>query len=270
MIHQSCCTLLSPLIAVALVGCSGRPDAAPLVRIVARDYSYDMPAQIPAGMIHLRLVNHGPDMHEALIVGFGQTGGSASEYVDSVRANVDFPAFAADLGGAGLVVASDSSDAWLELNPGHYAVVCWKGDHLQRGMARDFEVVVVRVTPTSAPEADLEIELSEYAYRVTGALTEGRHIIHLRNTGHQAHEIDLFRLPPGGTVGDYVRWSAGDEQGLPPATPIGGIGDMFAGHEVWIPITLSPGRYFMICQIKDSSDGRPHYQRGMFREFEVR
>jgi hypothetical protein len=64
-------------------------------------------------------------------------------------------------------------------------------------------------------------------------------------------------------------WAA-DEQGQPPATPIGGIGDMFAGREVWIPITLSPGQYFIICQIKDSSDGRPHYQRGMFREFEVR
>ncbi|MEP7325142.1 MAG: hypothetical protein ABI836_04265 [Gemmatimonadota bacterium] len=65
---------------------------------MSHDYGYDMPARFPAGLIHLRLVNRGPDIHEAMVIRFNAAG-SAAGYVDSVRADVDFPAFAEDMVG---------------------------------------------------------------------------------------------------------------------------------------------------------------------------
>lgn len=128
------------ILVLVLAACRGRdaPDA-PLIRITSHDFGYDMPARIPAGLIHLRLINQGPDIHEAMVIHFNDAG-SAAGYVDSVRADVDFPAFAEDLGGTGLTPPGDSNDAFLRLAPGRYAIVCWKGDHLRRGMARDFVV----------------------------------------------------------------------------------------------------------------------------------
>ena len=84
----------------------------------------------------------------------------------------DFPSNAENVGGAALTLPHDSSGVWLRLVPGHYAVRCWKGDHLSRGMA-------------------------------------------------------------------------------------------------WIELHLTPGRYFMVCQVPAKADGRPHYKIGMVHEFSI-
>jgi len=244
------------------------PDV-PLMRIAAHDYGYDMPARVPAGLVHLRLVNRGPDIHEAMVVHF-TSAGSAAQYVDSVRAHVDFPAFAEDLGGAGLAAAGDSTDVYLQLEPGHYAIVCWKGDHLSRGMARGFVVEADSSAPVTLPHADLSILMSEYGYQLSGPITAGRHVIRVENRGSQPHEADIIRLAAGQTPRDYIAWLDGGEQGQPPAEVAGGTGDFWPGHTVWMAVNLPPGRYFIICQVPDAGDGKPHYDHGMTREFEVK
>lgn len=242
------------------------------MRIAAHDYGYDMPARMPAGLVHLRLVNQGPDIHEAMVIRFSGAG-SAAGYVDSVRANVDFPAFAEDMGGAGLAATGDSTEVYMQLAPGHYAIVCWKGDHLSRGMARDF-VVEADSAGTGAdirraPDADLTILMTEYGYQLSGPVSAGRHLIRVENRGSQPHEADLVRLAPGKTPSDYIAWLDAGEPGPPPAEVAGGVGDFIAGRTVWMAVTLTPGRYFIICQVPDAGDGKPHYDHGMIREFEV-
>jgi uncharacterized cupredoxin-like copper-binding protein len=264
------------ILVLAIAACRRQtePDL-PLMRIVSHDYGYEMPARMPAGLVHVRLVNQGPDIHEAMVIRF--TGaGSAAGYVDSVRADVDFPAFGEDMGGAGLAAPGDSTDVYLHLAPGRYAIVCWKGDHLSRGMARDFVVVADSTTagagrgPAPDPHADLSIIMTEYSYQLSGPVSAGRHLIRVENRGAQPHEADLIRLGPGKTPHDYIAWLDGGEQGLPPAEVAGGVGDFVAGRTVWMDVTLPPGHYFIICQVPDAGDGKPHYDHGMIREFEVR
>ncbi len=262
------------MLACILTACRGPAGpSAPLIRIVSHDYGYQMPARMPAGLVHLRLINQGPDIHEAMVIHFRSTG-SAAGYVDSVRADVDFPAFAEDLGGSGLAPPGDSTDVYLRLEPGHYAIVCWKGDHLSRGMAQDFVVesdsARIGAGPRPEPDADLSISMSEYGYALSGPVSAGRHLIKVENHGAQPHEADIVRLGPGRTARDYLDWLDGGEHGLPPAEPVGGVGDFISGRTVWMDVTFTPGRYFIVCQVPDASDGKPHYQRGMIREFEVR
>src|SRR5262249_8389575 len=101
------------------------------------------------------------------------------------------------------------------LTPGRYALVCWKGDHLRRGMARDFEVVRGSDTrKRNAPAADVDLGLVEYGYELKGPLITGRQVIRIENRGTQPHEADLFRLGPGQSAQDYVAWLDGGEHGL--------------------------------------------------------
>jgi hypothetical protein len=92
----------------------------------------------------------------------------------------------------------------------------------------------------------------------------------IENHGTEAHEFDPYRLEPGRTPADFFRWIETGRHGPAPARPLGGSGTFQPGHRVWLPLTLTPGRYFAFCQMPAKIGGRAHYQLGMVREFEVR
>ena len=68
---------------------------------------------------------------------------------------------------------------------------------------------------------------------------------------------------------DYLAWLKGGEVGQPPVDPIGGLGDLAPGREIWLALALPPGRYFILCQVPASGYGRPHYEHDMVLEFTV-
>jgi hypothetical protein len=185
-----------------------------------------------------------------------------------VRAKVNFPAFAVDVGGPGLTMPDRSSAIWLDLAPGRYAVVCWNGNHLSLGMAHDFTVTERTSEPREPPVATAEITLTDYGFGLSHPLAAGHQIIHLKNVGRELHEADLFRLD-GHTIEDYTRWLDHGEVGLPPVEAVGGIGDIMPGHEIWLEAKLRPGRCFFLCTIKAAGDSLPHYRHGMVFEFTV-
>lgn len=251
-----------------LTACHGSGPPGPAIALRASDFRYDAPARVPAGLVRLTLHNQGSEIHEAILTRFTQPAASAAAYIDSVRSGVDFPAFAMDLGGPGLTRPGDSTVVWLALEPGRYAVVCWKGDHLQRGMAHDLEVVPAAAGAAIPPHSEVEIRLVDYAFGVSRPFSRGRQVLHLRNEGSEPHEADLFRLTGTTTPQDYVRWLKAGETGVPPAEPVGGVGDLVPGREVWLEVDLPPGRYFWFCRVP-AADGRPHYASGMIFEFTV-
>ena len=252
-------------------------SAAPLFRVEARDHAFRAPARVataPGGLVRVRLVNRGAAWHEALIVRLEGEGRRAATYVDSVRAGADFPGFAVDLGGPGLTVPGDSTDLLVPLAPGRYALVCWFADHVKLGMVHDFEVTPDSppgVGPETAaePAADLVATMFDYAFRLSGPVAAGPHLIRVENRGPQPHELDFFRLRPGRTARDYLAWTAGGRKGPAPAVPVGGTLDFLPGHRVWLPVTFERGRHFAVCHVPDAGDGRPHYDRGMVLEFDV-
>jgi uncharacterized cupredoxin-like copper-binding protein len=253
----------------SLSGCRQPATAAAELRIIAVEYGFQMSDSVPAGLVHITLRNAGRDMHEAVLVRFTDTIGTARAYADSVRAHVDFPSNAQDVGGAALTLPGDSSGVWLQLAPGHYAVVCWKGDHLSRGMAHDLRVVASNRVPDNPPRATRQLTLRDFAFELDTPFTAGRHLLHVRNVGSEAHEGDIIRVTPAAGLREYLAWLAADAPGLPPATLVAGFGDLYPGKEAWIELVLTPGRYFIICGVPAKADKRPHYQRGMLTEFSI-
>lgn len=262
---------LAALALAACASCARHPDATapPVVRIIAIDGGFVLPARIPAGITELHLVNQGTTTHEGVLEHFLTPDGHAAAFVDSVRAGVDVPAFAEDVGGPGLALPGDSTVMWTDLTPGRYAIGCWYGDHLSHGQMRDFEVVASssRATP---PTTDLTVRMTEFTYAFEGDWSAGAHRVRVVNDGAEAHEFDPYRLEPGKTPDDFFRWVETHRHGPSPARPLGGSGTFVPGRRVWLPLTLTPGRYFAFCQMPAKVGGKAHYQMGMVREFEVK
>jgi uncharacterized cupredoxin-like copper-binding protein len=258
------------LAAAAWSGCRHASAAVPELSIVSDEYGYRMPDSIPAGLVHITLHNAGKDLHEALLVRFTDTIGTATAYADSVRAHVDFPSNAEDVGGAALTMPGDSSGVWLRLEPGRYAIVCWKGDHLTRGMVHDLRVVATERAPGNPPTPTRQLTLADFAFTLDTPFTAGHHVIHVRNNGTEAHEADIIKATPTAGLREYLAWIDSGSNGLPPAAPVAGFGDIYPGKEAWVAVHLTPGRYFMLCEVQAKADGRPHFKHGMFAEFTVR
>jgi uncharacterized cupredoxin-like copper-binding protein len=252
-----------------LSGCRPTESAAIELRITADEFAFHMPDSIPAGLVHITMRNAGHDLHEAVLERFTDSQGTAAAFADSVRAHVTFPSNAEDIGGAALTLPGDSSGVWLQLTPGHYAVVCWKGDHLERGMAHDLHVVASHGVSAAVPRATRQLTLVDFAFALDSPFTAGRTVLHIRNAGTEAHEGDIYRATPTAGLQEYVAWLDSGEHGLPPVAPVAGFGDLFPGKEAWIALDLTPGRYFILCGVPARADNRPHYKRGMFTEFSI-
>jgi uncharacterized cupredoxin-like copper-binding protein len=263
-------TLAVFLAGASLAGCRRPAPAATELSIVANEYGFQMPDSVPAGLVHITLHNAGHDIHEAVLIHFLDTSYTAAAYADSVRANVDFPSNAEDIGGAALTLPGDSSGVWLRLAPGRYAVTCWKEDHLSRGMVHDLRVVASNRPSADPPKPGRELALVDFGYKLDTPFTAGHYVLHVRNAGTEDHEGDMVKASATAGLREYLAWMKSGSHGLPPVAPVAAFGDMYPGKEAWIELHLTPGRYFMLCQVPARADGRPHYEHGMIYEFTVK
>lgn len=107
--------------------------------------------------------------------------------------------------------------------------------------------------------------MRDYRYDHTPSVTRGRVVLRVRNAGRHRHDLTLVGLPEGFPPaadlfrGDTRRTFAtiADLHDLRPGT-----GDAFA-------VDLAPGRYAMLCFVKDRR-GVVHAEgKGMASEFRV-
>jgi hypothetical protein len=138
-----------------------------------------------------------------------------------------------------------------------------------KGMAKAFTVTGPARAGT-LPRADVAISLTDYDFAFSHPLTKGRHAIAVTNNSAQPHMLAIQRLHPGTGVKDFLGWSR-DPKGQPaPATGMGGTTEIAPGATVIVAGTFPPGRYAAICFTPDHGDGKPHFQHGMQKEFEVK
>jgi hypothetical protein len=241
----------------------------PVVRIIATDSGFVVPHGVTSGIVELRLVNQGHAMHESVLEHFLRPGWTADAFVDSVLAGDDVPQGAEDDAGPGLAAPGDSTRLWMDLKPGHYAVTCWYPHHMRLHEARDL-VVAPGSSQAEPPATDITVTMADFNYIFAGAWTAGQHHVLVQNGGSEEHEFDPYRLAPGRTAADFVQWVDHHREGPAPAQALGGTGTFPHGGRVWLPLTLSPGHYVAFCEMPAKIGGKPHYQMGMVREWEVK
>ncbi|HEX2189941.1 MAG TPA: hypothetical protein VHG51_13635 [Longimicrobiaceae bacterium] len=252
------------------------PASAPAPNVVtvgARDFSFQLPRTIPAGLTAFRLVNDGTEMHHAQLVRIG-AGHTVDELMALLsRGEHNLPEWATYVGGPNTPVPGGGvTETALRLEAGEYALICVipSGDgvpHFMKGM-----VVPVTVEPAAAPAgepaADVRMVLNDYSFLTTPELKAGRRTIRVENAATQPHEVVLVQLAPGKTAQDLVGWME-KMQGPPPGKPVGGTTAIDRGEVNFVTADLAPGEYALLCMVPDAGDGKPHIAHGMVRQVTV-
>jgi hypothetical protein len=249
--------------------------APTVVTITAKDFSYDAPDTITSGMVALRLVNQGPDLHhiQLLKLDDGHTAAELQEGLKHMKPGAPPPPWVHDVAGPNTPVPGGEQSITEELTPGNYVLICFipGADHIphaMKGMMRALTVVPATGALAAAPTSDITVRMTDYAWSVTPTLTAGKHLIRIENDAAQSHEMFIAQLAPGKKAADLAAW-VDNQHGPPPGKPIGGITAMAHGGVVYVPVDLVPGEYGLFCFIPDAKDGKPHIAHGMLTQMTV-
>lgn len=248
--------------------------AAPnVVTVTATEFSFDAPAEIPAGLTTIRLVSNGQELHHATLIKL-EDGKTYNDFVQALKNPGPPPAWAVEHGGPNPPhPAGGVAEVTQTLEPGNYAIVCFVPSpdgtpHIAKGMMRPLTVVPSTTPPAPEPDADVTMKLTDYAFTMSKPLTAGKHVIRVENSGPQPHEVVLARLAPGKTAADLAKWIEKME-GPPPGEPIGGVAGLHTGGHAFITVDLTPGEYALLCFLPDTKDGRPHVAHGMMQDIKI-
>jgi hypothetical protein len=282
LIHSSAAVLAMGLSA----GCSGggtggaKGDSAQTkgasptaVTITATDYAFELPTQIPAGVVTFKLVSRAKELHHAVVIRLDQ-GKTVDDMREALKQPGPLPPWAHTVGGPNPSDPGGTSEATITMAPGRYAVVCFIPSpggppHFTKGMIAGFEV-----TPAAGgqvdPPSDVSIQLSDYAFTFSSPLTAGTHRIRVENNGPQPHEIAVVQLAPGKTTDDVVKWEAEGLKAPPPFTHfLGGVSPMDPNSSASFRVALEKGKYVVICFVPDAKDGHSHAAHGMIQQISV-
>mgnify|MGYP003693673509 CR=1 FL=1 len=204
-----------------------RAAAAPaptMLTITATDYAFELPAQVPAGVVTIHLVNNGKEIHQAQLVRL-EDGKTAADFTEAMEAEGPPPTWIKFVGGPNAAVPGGSVDGSVALSQGNYVVLCFipspdMKPHMMKGMIHPFEVTAQAGAADHLSGETDTLTVTEYAFTQTPTLTPGHHTILVRNAGAQDHEVVLVKLPPGVTIAAFAKWTD-TMKGEPPGLPVG-------------------------------------------------
>jgi hypothetical protein len=250
-----------------------------VVEFAARDFGFDGPKQVPAGVTELRLANHGRVDHQLALFRM-KDGVAAATVLGALQAGgLDAgKQYGAWIAGPNGTAAAHTTSVVTDLQPGKYLVACFIPDehgtpHAALGMLTD-----LTVTPASAP-ADHgaheqttgdEIVLRDYSFALPKGFG-GRGSYDVVNRGTAVHEAVVVRLHDGTTVGDAIAYERGPvpRTAPPPYEMVSGTTIIDPGGRARLDLDLSAGRYAWLCFVPGPG-GAPHLALGMAHPFTVR
>ena len=257
----------------AEAGNDGVPGTSAM-RIRAVNYAFTAPTSVRAGLVRVRMDNAGTELHHTQMVRLdsGKTFADLRAVLQGPQ--VAIPGWIRHVGGPGAVIPGDSSEVFMMLEPGNYAILCWVPDekgvpHYQHGMVRAFTVRASDEPAAAPPAADIVMVLDDYRFDLSAAPRAGRQTFEVTNAAAQWHEVVFLKMQPGKTGEDFARWEMEGRAGPPPGRPIGGPVGLDTGERNWFTVDLEPGNYALICFYPDRGDGRPHLSHGMIKDFVV-
>jgi plastocyanin len=268
--------ILAGILAFSLLKSSAphQVSAVNTVTVTAKDYSFDAPDSIPAGVTTFRLVNQGHEVHHLTLLKLGDAH-TLADLQAALQQPGPLPTWATEEGGPNAVIPGDSTSATLNLEAGQYVPICVIPSpdgtpHFAKGMVRSLAVIPSVRAAAAEPAADITLTLRDYGFDLSKPITAGHHVIRVENAGPQDHEVVFFQLVPGKTAQDVVAFFEGGQKGSPPGKPIGGVTAMAVGLHTTITLDFSPGDYAMICFVPDAQDGKPHAAHGMMQTITVK
>lgn len=243
-----------------------------VVTVTAKDFTYDAPDVVPAGVTEFRLVNKGPSLHHVALLKL--TGGkTVADLTAALAKPGKLPAWIKEMGGPNAAVPGSESNSTLTLTAGNYALICFVDlggpPHFTKGMVRPLRVVAAKAPVSAEPKADLTMTLVDYNFKQSTPVKAGRRTIRVQNTALQHHEVQLVHLAPGASVDTFMNWLQ-TQKGPPPGKALGGVAGLEPGAHQFFTANFVPGNYALICFLPDAKDGKPHFMHGMTQQIIVK
>jgi uncharacterized cupredoxin-like copper-binding protein len=268
--------LLTLALALLVTACQGAKAAEINKAIfVAKDNSFSGPESIPAGWTQIRLENEGPDFYHIQLVKLPEDKTVADLVAEMAETPIS-PAWATLYGGPNPSAPGQSSEAIVNLEPGHYALIDTVPDksgtpHVQYGMAKALTVTPADGPAVPEPVANVTMDMLDFSYTLSKPLAVGEQTVRVNNKGSQPHEVFLARLAPGKGVNDLLASLAPDA----PADAIdwqalGGVSVIEPGAHSYFTADIEPGRYALVCFAPETTSGVPHFMMGMAQEITVK
>jgi hypothetical protein len=242
-----------------------------VLTVTATDFAFDAPAEVPAGLTTIRLVNKGPSLHHIQMMKLDD-GKTLEEFLGALQGEHP-PTWARPAGGPAPPEVGSTSTTIQVLEPGTYALICFIPapdgmPHVMKGMSRELKVTGPSRAAGPEPEADIVVKLVDYDFELSRPLKAGKHTVRVENAGPQPHEIAIIRLNPGKKPSDFTAWGM-KPVGPPPGTIHGGVSGIMPGTHAFLELDLPPGEYGLLCFLPDAKDGKPHFVHGMQKETTV-
>jgi hypothetical protein len=262
--------------------------------VVGDEYRFELPAEVPGGVVTMSFENRGELRHEAGIVAAGATP------MDQVLADLapvlqgrgtPIPDYLTFYGGVGETGPGTTSTSTLALPDGTYVMFCSLTDidsvdalprpgpqlppHYSTGMARPF--TVRRANVDTLPAGDGTVLATDYAFDLP-PLTAGRKTLLFRNAGAQMHVGAFLVFPEGVDAAgarqalDTVLAAPGGPrpEGVPEPSDAAYAGPFAPRAGGTFEIDLEHGRtYAVVCFLPDRAGGPPHAAKGMLSVFAV-
>lgn len=265
-------TVAGAATAGAAVMNESHPGQAPAARthtvdVSATDYTFgiDTHGRVPAGLVELRLANHGAADHQALLARLHQ-GVTTAQFEQALKSSGTAAFGLADFaGGAGTAAAGSSQVTVQALQGGQYVVLCLVAGpdripHLMKGMIAAFAIqgrLSQAQLAALRPQGHVagSITARDMTYQLPASVN-GHGLYRFTDTdASDIHELGIIRLKPGVTAADVIAW-AKSPAGPPPFTAAGGFGAVPPANGGWLRLNLAPGHYAAICFVPD--DAAPH------------
>lgn len=230
--------------------------SVPIVRLVARDYSFETPVLLSSGIVRIRLVNRGSEPHYAAFYRLA-AGKTASDFFAWRASKRPPPNWLTLLSGPAPVVPGDSSDLTLRLLPGHYLILCgYPGRdgilHMDKGMFRVLDTQPPRSGRARAPifpDVSRKIRLTDSGFSLDKPIAPGWREVGIENRGSTAEQALIVRLPAGVEIGDEQRWFDEEFRRARPGLPWGGALLVAPGERYVVTRNFVPGRYAILSHL---------------------
>jgi hypothetical protein len=262
--------------------------------VVGQEYSFDLPAEVPGGVVTMSFENRGKLRHEAGIVAAGAT--PVDQVIQDLAPVLEgrgtpIPDYLTFHGGVGEIAPGTTSVSTLTLPEGSFVMFCSLGDidsvdalprpgpqlppHYSSGMARPF--TVRRANVDLLPAGHGTVMATDYAFALP-PLGAGRKTLLFRNGGAQMHLGAFLAFPEGvdeagarQALDTVVAAPGGPRpEGVPEPSDAAYVGPFPPRAGGTFEIDLKHGRtYAVVCFLPDRSGGPPHVANGMLSVFSV-
>jgi hypothetical protein len=263
--------LLAVSIIVALFAASTfAQEAMEYPSIVASADGVTLPEGLVSGINTITLQNDSEiDFNPA--IGRFVNDATMEDFMAAMQAQ-DFEGMLATISvlGSPVVAPEESADVTYDLQAGEYLFINF--NPAGPPTLLPFTVAENEGDVVEAPEADVEIEMLDFAFAMPVELTTGESVWHFSNTGETIHEIIFYAVDEEATI-ESVTAAITEAMmtgapGAPPEMPyerVYSFVGLSPNENAWMTVDLPPGTYAAVCVIPDFSTTPPstHMHNGM-------